>query len=97
VTFRHEDAPQRDFSLRDINDTFRYVVKRGASETSCRTTFLLPRPCASRRGGGLPAGVFGEIAHDLRMMDKRETHPTAAILDSRTLQSTLESSGHDDA
>src|SRR5262249_57596091 len=45
----------------------------------------------------LAAGVFEEIAHDLRMIlrmvDGREAQPTAAVLDGRTLQSTPESGG----
>src|SRR5204863_8521215 len=43
------------------------------------------------------AGVFEEVAHDprmiLRLADGREAQPTAAILDSRTAQSTPESGG----
>lgn len=52
-------------------------------------------------GGGLPAnaalkaGVFESMAHDLRALlrlaDGRKSQPTAAIMDSRTLQSTPES------
>lgn len=45
----------------------------------------------------LQAGVFEEIVHDLRailrLSEGRATDPTAAVLDSRTLQSTPES-GH---
>ena len=43
-------------------------------------------------GNGLKAGCFETIVHDLRMLlrlaDGRTPHPSAAILDSRTLQST---------
>jgi hypothetical protein len=43
------------------------------------------------------AGVFEEVAHDLRMIlrlvDGREAQPTATILDARTMQSTPESGG----
>ena len=43
----------------------------------------------------LRAGVFEQMTHDLRellrLAEGRETQPTAAILDSRTLQSTPES------
>ena len=41
--------------------------------------------------------MFEQMAHDLRMILRlaagREAHPTAAILDSRTVQSTPESGG----
>jgi Transposase DDE domain len=50
------------------------------------------------------AGVFAQIAHDLRaivqFLDKRNPEPTAAIFDGRTLQSTPESgerAGYDGA
>jgi hypothetical protein len=43
----------------------------------------------------LGAGVFAAMVHDLRVLLRdfagRKKHPTAAILDSRTLQSTPES------
>lgn len=45
----------------------------------------------------IAAGVFEEIAHDLRLLlrldAKREPDPTAVILDARTLRSTPESGG----
>ncbi len=55
-------------------------------------------------GNGLKAGCFETIVHDLRMLlrlaDGRTPHPSAAILDSRTLQSTPNSgtrAGYDGA
>lgn len=52
----------------------------------------------------LEAGVFEAMAHDLRCLlreaNAREPHPTAAIIDSRTLRSTPESgarAGYDGA
>ena len=97
LTLMREDAPQRDYSLRDAFDALRYVVKTG-----CQWDFLphdLPPWTAvyqqARRW--LAAGVFEAIAHDLRMIvrmvDGREAQPTAAILDGRALQSTPESGG----
>jgi len=97
LTLMREDAPQREHSLRDVFDAVRYVVKTG-----CQWDFLphdFPPASAvyqqSRRW--MAAGVFEDIAHDLRMIlrmvDEREAQPTAAILDGRTLQSTPESGG----
>ena len=97
LTLMREDAPQREYPLRDVFDALRYVVKTG-----CQWDFLphdLPPWAAvyqqARRW--VAAGVFEEIAHDLRMIlrlvDEREAQPTAAILDGRTLQSTPESGG----
>ena len=47
---------------------------------------------------GLAAGCFEATTHDLRLLIRqakgRNAQPSAAILDSRTLQSTPESGGH---
>jgi len=99
-----EDAPQRDYALRDLFNAMRYVVKTG-----CQWRFLphdLPPWSAvyqqARRW--LHAGVFEQITHDLRMLVRlvaeREAQPSATILDARTLQSTPESgsrAGYDGA
>ena len=97
LTLMREDAPQRQHALRDLFNAVRYVVKTG-----CQWRFLphdLPPWTAvyqqARRW--LQAGVFEEIAHDLRMIVRlvaeREAQPTATIFDGRTLQSTPESGG----
>ena len=97
LTLMRDDAPQRDYSLREVFDAVRYVVK-----TSCQWRFLphdFPPWTAvyqqARRW--IAAGVFEDITHDLRMIlrmvDEREAQPTATILDGRTLQSTPESGG----
>jgi len=104
LTLMREDAPQREYSLRDVFDAVRYVVKTG-----CQWDFLphdLPPWTAvyqqARRW--IAAGVFEDITHDLRMilrmLEGREAQPTATILDGRTLQSTPESgsrAGYDGA
>jgi len=97
LTLMREDAPQRDYPLRDLFNALRYVVKTG-----CQWRFLphdLPPWTAvyqqARRW--LQAGVFEQIAHDLRMITRlvaeREAQPSATVLDGRTLQSTPESGG----
>ncbi len=97
LTLMREDAPQRDYPLRDLFNALRYVVKTG-----CQWRFLphdLPPWAAvyqqARRW--LHAGAFEQIAHDLRMIARlvaeREAQPSAAIFDGRTLQSVPESGG----
>lgn len=97
LTLMREDAPQRDYSLRDLFNAMRYVVKTG-----CQWRFVphdLPPWTAvyqqARRW--LQAGVFEQITHDLRMIVRlvaeREAQPSATVLDGRTLQSTPESGG----
>ena len=97
LTLMREDAPQREYPLRELFDALRYVVK-----TSCQWRFLphdFPPWTAvyqqARRW--IDAGVFEQIAHDLRVIVRflgdRNEQPSAAILDARTLQSTPESGG----
>lgn len=104
LTLMREDAPQREHSLRELFNGLRYIVKTG-----CQWRFVphdLPPWTAiyqqARRW--LQAGVFEDIAHDLRMIARlvieREAQPSAIILDGRTLQSTPESgarAGYDGA
>jgi transposase len=95
LTLMREDAPQREYALRELFDALRYVVKTG-----CQWRFLphdFPPWAAvyqqARRWN--EARVFEQAAHDLREMIRlameRGPHPTAIILDGRTLQSTPES------
>jgi transposase len=97
LTLMREDAPQREYPLRDVFDALRYVVKTG-----CQWDFLphdFPPASAAYRQARrwVAAGVFEEITHDLRMIlrmvGEREAQPTAAVPDGRTLQSTPESGG----
>lgn len=97
LTLMKEDAPRREYPLRDLFNAIRYVVRTG-----CQWRYLphdLPPWTAvyqqARRW--LQAGVFEAIAHDLRaiarFLDGRNPEPTAVILDGRTIQSTPGSGG----
>jgi transposase len=104
LSLMREDAPQREYPLRDLFNAMRYVVRTG-----CQWRYLphdLPPWTAvyqqARRW--MQAGVFEQVAHDLRaivrFLDERNPEPTAAIFDGRTLQSTPESgerAGYDGA
>jgi len=104
LTLMGSDAPQRGHDLKEVFNALRYVVKTG-----CQWRMLphdLPDwtvvyPQARR---WMQAGVFEAAAHDLRvivrLVQERNPHPSAAILDGRTLQSTPESgerAGYDGA
>jgi transposase len=97
LTLMREDAPQREYPLRDVFDAVRYVVKTGCQWDFLPHDFPPPSAVYQQARRWLAAGVFEEIAHDLRMIlrlvGEREAQPTAAVLDSRTLQSTPESGG----
>lgn len=97
LTLMREDAPQREHSLRDVFDAVRYVVKTGCQWDFLPHDFPPASAVYQQARRWIAAGVFEDIAHDLRMIlrmvDEREAQPTAAILDGRTLQSTPESGG----
>ena len=95
LTPMRADAPQRRHHLRELFNGLRWLVRTGAPWR------MLPRGLPpweavyhqTRRW--LAAGVFEAMAHDLRRLlreaQDRMPEPRAAILDSRTVQSTPES------
>jgi transposase len=95
LTLMTEDAPQRDYSLREVFNGLRWMVRTGA------TWRMMPHDLPpwytiyQQAQRWLKAGVFEHIVHDLREILRlaagRKAKPTAAIFDSRTLQSTPES------
>jgi transposase len=95
LALMREDAPQRDYPLRDVFDAVRYVVKTGCQWDMLPHDFPPASAVYQQARRWLAAGVFEEITHDLRMIlrmvDEREAQPTAAVLDGRTIQSTPES------
>jgi transposase len=104
VTLMTEDAPQRDPSLREVFHGLRWLVRAGAA-WRLRPQDLPPWYTVYQQSyRWLTAGVFAAIVHDLReilrVAQGRNAQPSAAIFDSRTLQSTPESgtrAGYDGA
>ena len=97
LTLMTEDAPQRGHHLRDVFDGMRWVVRTG-SPWRYMPNDLPPWSAVYQQAQRWIAnGVFAAMTRDLRellrMLEGREPQPSAAILDSRTLQSTPES-GH---
>jgi transposase len=97
LTLMREDAPQREYSLRDVFDALRYVVRAGCQWDFLPHDFPPWTAVYQQARRWVAAGVFEDITHDLRMIlrmvGEREAQPTATILDARTLQSTPESGG----
>jgi transposase len=97
LTLMREDAPQRDYLLRDLFDALRYVVKTGCQWRFLPHDFPPWTAVYQQARRWLEARVFEMAAHDLREMIRlaleRGPHPTAVIMDGRTLQSTPESGG----
>lgn len=97
LTLMKEEAPQREHSLREVFNGLRWIVRTGAQWRMMRhdlPTWLIVSQQTQR---WLKAGVFEAMVNDLRAVFRlaqgRNEEPSAAILDSRTLQSTPES-GH---
>jgi transposase len=99
------DAPQREHDLREVYHGLRYIVKCGCPWRYLPTNLPPWWVVYQQAQRWIKAEVFETMAHDLRVLlrlaEQREhAEPTAAILDSRTLQSTPESgtrAGYDGA
>ena len=97
LTLMRDDAPQRQYPLRDLFNGLRYVVKTGCQWRMLPHDFPPWAAVYQQARRWLRAGCFEAIAHELRevlrVLAERGPTPTAAILDGRTLQSTPESGG----
>lgn len=97
MTLISEDVPQRDYSLREVFNGLRWMVRAGAR------WWMMPNDLPpwftvyQQTQRWTRAGVFEAVAADLREVLRiatgRKAKPSAAIFDSRTLQSTPESGG----
>jgi len=98
LTLMSEAAPQREYPLREVFNGLRWLVRTGA-EWRLMPHDLPPWSAIyqqTRRW--LKAGVFEALVADLRALLRvavgRPPQPTAAIFDSRTLQSSPKSGAH---
>ena len=97
LTLMAEDAPQRKHDLREVFNGMRYVVRAG--EAWRMMPHDLPPWAAvyQQAQRWIASGVFEAMTQDLRrilrLLGGRREEPTAAVFDSRTLQSTPESGG----
>jgi transposase len=90
-----EDAPQRIHDLREVLNGLRWGVRTGSPWRYMPHDLPPWEAVYQQTRRWLSAGVFEAMVHDLRVLlrlsEGRASKPTAAILDSRTLQSTPES------
>jgi transposase len=95
LTLMREDAPQRDYDLREVFNGVRYVVRTGCPWR------LIPHDLPpwtvvyQQSQRWIKSGVFEDMVHDLRVVLRvakgKNEQPSAAIFDGRTMQSTPES------
>ena len=94
LTLMKEKAPQRTYSLRDIFNGLRWFLRAGCPWRMMPNDLPPWQAVQQQTERWLRAGCFEAMVHDLRVVlreaDERDGSPSAAILDSRTLQSTPE-------
>jgi transposase len=95
LTLMKENCPQRTHSLREIFNGLRWFIRAGCPWRMMPNDLPPWHAVQQQTQRWLRAGCFEAMVHDLRVVlreaDERDGSPTAAILDSRTLQSTPES------
>ena len=95
LTLMTEDAPQRSYSLRQVFNGLRWVVRAGAPWRMMPHDLPPWQVVYQQTQRWISAGVFESLVHDLRELLRvatgRNARPSAAIFDSRTLQSSPES------
>ena len=95
LTLMREDAPQREYPLRELFNGLRWLVRAGCPWRMMPNDLPPWTAIQQQTQRWLRAGCFESLAEDLRLLLRlsagRTDAPSAAILDSRTLQSTPES------
>jgi transposase len=104
LTLMTEAAPQRAYALREVFNGLRWIIRAGAPWRLLPNDLPPWHVVYEQTQRWLRAGVFATIVADLRALlrlaAKRSAAPSAAIFDSRTLQSSPESgarAGYDGA
>ena len=95
LTLMRDNAPQRQYDLRDVFDGLRWLIRAGAPWRMMPHDLPPWEIVYQQTQRWLRAGVFASIVHDLRgllrLAARRDAVPSAVVIDSRTLQSTPES------
>lgn len=97
LTLMNHNAPQREYPLREVFNALRYMARGGEAWRMLPHDFPPWQVVYQQTRRWFNAGVFETMVHDLRailrLCEGRNPDPTAAVIDSRTLQSTPESGG----
>jgi transposase len=104
LTLMTPEAPQRRHAPREVFDALRWIVRAGAPWRLLPHEFPPWSTVYQQTQRWLAAGCFEAMVHDLRAVLRlaagRAPDPSAAVFDSRTLQSSPESgarAGYDGA
>jgi transposase len=95
LVLMREDAPQRNYSLRELFNALRYIVRCGCQWRMIPHDLPPWQIVHQQAQRWMKACCFEAMAYDLRVLSRlakgRKAQPTAAIMDGRTLQSSPES------
>ncbi len=97
LTLLSEGAPQREHSLREVFNGLRWIARTGAPWRMMAHDLPPWYTVYQQARRWIKAGVFEAVVADLREILRiaagKKAKPSAAIFDSRTLQSSPESGG----
>jgi len=97
LTLMSQEARQREHDLREVFNGMRWIVRTGSPWRYMPNDLPPWEAVYQQSQRWLASGVFEAMTQDLRrilrVLEGRQEEPSAAIFDSRTLQSTPES-GH---
>jgi transposase len=97
LVLMREDAPQRSYSMREIFNALRYMVRAGCPWRMMPHEFPPWATVHQQTMRWIKGGCFEAMAHDLReilrLANDRNESPSAVVIDGRTMQSSPES-GH---
>ncbi len=95
LTLMTQDAPQRDYPLREVCNALRWLVRTGSPWRYLPNDLPPWWVVYQQTRRWVRAGCFENIVSDLRVLLRaasgRNAQPSAVMLDVRTLQSTPES------
>ena len=95
LTLMRLDAEQRKYDLRDVFDAMRWIVRTGSPWRYLPGDFPAWKAVYDQTQRWIDAGCFEDILDDAREVARvaqgKAAQPTAVIIDSQTLRSTVES------
>jgi transposase len=94
LTLMTQDAPQREYTLREVFNALRWIVRTGAHWRMMSHDLPPWAAVYPQTQRWLKAGVFEATVDDvravLRLAHGRNAQPSAAVFDSRTVQASPE-------